>query len=300
MNEFNELLKKICNDLGYEITFISDGWLKVLKKDNKIRYISGYRFDNNSYALGEVMNDKGMFHDVLSFMNIPIVEQKIIFHDYDKKAIIDYFNNHNKKIIIKGNTGNAGKEVFKVEKEDEIFPIIDKLFLKEYSISLSPYYIIKNEYRVIVLNNEVKLLFGKVKPIIVGDGIKTVLELAKEYSNYYLDNEQTIGNPTYVPKKNEKVELSFKFNLSSGAKTILEISHDLKDKLTSLALDVSKKLNISFASIDIIVTDNSEIFVLEANTGVTLNTFLKLNPSYYNVVYNIYKDAIKLMFNDEV
>lgn len=300
MNEFNELLKKICNDLGYEITFISDGWLKVLKKDNKIRYISGYRFDNNSYALGEVMNDKGMFHDALSFMNIPIVEQEIIFHDYDKKAIIDYFNNHNKKIIIKGNTGNAGKEVFKVEKEDEIFPIIDKLFLKEYSISLSPYYIIENEYRVIVLNNEVKLLFGKVKPIIVGDGFKTVLELAKEYNNYYLDNEQAIDNPNYVPKKDEKVELSFKFNLSSGGKTILDIPYDIKDKLISLALLVSKKLNISFASIDIIVTESKEILVLEANTGVTLNTFLKLNPSYYNVVYNIYKDAIKLMFNDEV
>ena len=300
MNEFNELLKKICNEIGVNLTILSDGWLKILQKDNKIHYISGYRFDNNLYAIGEVMNDKGMFHDVLKFMNLPVVEQKIIFKDYNKEEIINYFNNHNKEIIIKGNTGCAGKEVFKVNNLDNTFKIIDNLFLKEYSLSLSPYYNIKNEYRIIVLNNEVKLIFGKVKPIIYGDGKKSVLELAKEFNDYYLTNQEKIDNASYIPKNGEKVELSFKFNLSNGAKVILNMPNDLKDRLVSIALDVSKKLNIYFASIDIILMENNELLVLEANTGVTLNNFLRLNPNYYQKVFDIYKDAIRNMFNDEV
>ena len=300
MDEFNNLLKIICQDLGYELTFISDGWLKMIKKDNKTRFISGYRFDNNLYAVGEVMNDKGMFHDVLRHLYIPVTNQKIIFHDYKKEEVINYFNEHNKEIIIKGNTGCSGKEVFKVNNLDEVFKIIDNLLLKEYSISLSPYYNIVNEYRIIVLNNEVKLIFGKIKPTIYGDGKKNILTLAKEYDEYYCNNSIDIENKFYVPKKDEKVELSYKFNLSSGAKTFLDIPKDLKDKLISTALEVSKKLNITFASIDIIVTDNNEIMVMEANTGVTLNTFLKLNPDCYKIVYNIYKDAIINMFNDEV
>ena len=300
MDEFNKLLDAICQDLGYQLTFISDGWLKVIKKDDKIRYISGYRFDNNLYALGEVMNDKGMFHDVLKYMKIPVIDQKIIFHDYNKDEIINYFNKQNQEIIIKGNTGCAGKEVFKVNKIDNLFKIIDNLLLKEYSISLCPYYDIQNEYRVIVLNNEIKLIFGKIKPIIYGDGKKTILELAKEFNNYYCDNPNDLINPDYIPKEKEKVELSFKFNLSSGGKVFLDIPHALKEKIVSLALNVSKKLNISFASIDIIITKDNEIMVMEANTGVTLNTFLKLNPDYYEIVYNLYKDAIQMMFNDEV
>ena len=300
MNEFNILLKTICDDLGYQLTFISDGWLKIITKDEKIRYISGYRFDNNLYALGEVMNDKGMFHDVLKYIGIPIIDQKIIFHDYNKDEIIDYFNKHNQEIVIKGNTGCAGKEVFKINKIDDIFKIIDNLLLKEYSISLSPYYDIQNEYRVIVLNNEIKLIFGKIKPIVYGNGIKTVLELAQEFNDYYIDNAKEIENPDYIPRNQEKVELSFKFNLSSGGKVFLDIPHDLKEKISLLALTVSRKLNIAFASIDIIVTKNNEIMVMEANTGVTLNTFLKLNPDYYDIVYNIYKDAIEKMFNDEM
>lgn len=299
MDEFNKLLETICSDLNYKLTFISDGWLKMIEHNNKTRFISGYRFDNNLYAIGEVMNDKGMFHDVLRHMYIPIIEHKIIFHDYDKNEIIDYFNKHNKEIIIKGNTGCSGKEVFKVKQIDKAFNIIDKLLLKEYSISLSPFYHIKNEYRIIVLNKEVKLIFGKIKPTIYGDGKKDVLTLAMEFNEYYCNNTNDIEEPFYVPKKDEKIEFSYKFNLSSGGKTFLDIPIDLKDKLISLALDVSNKLNINFASIDLVVTDNNEIMVMEANTGVTLNAFLKLNPNCYEIVYNVYKDAIKMMFNDE-
>ena len=170
--------------------------------------------------------------------------------------------------------------------------MIDKLLLKQFSVSLCPYYHIKNEYRIIVLDNEIRLIFGKIKPFVIGDGIKNLDSLAKEI-NYLKE----IDNPNYIPKLNEKVELSFKFNLSSGGKTFLDIPSTLKDTLESLALEVSNKLNIFFASIDIIVTNDNKIMVLEANSGVTLNNFVKQSPDYLSIVYNIYKDAIKLMFN---
>ena len=49
----------------------------------------------------------------------------------------------------------------------------------------------------------------------------------------------------------------------------------------------------------VINTIDNEIMVLEANSGVTLNNFVLQNPSYYNIVYNIYKDAVKLMFTSK-
>ena len=297
MNEFNDLLQKICNELNIKLTIFPDGWLKILEKNNITHFISGYRFDNNCYAIGEIMNDKGLFYDVLKYKNIPIVEQKIIFKNYYKEDIIDYFNNHNKEIIIKGNTGNAGISVYKIKDINKAFEVIDNLFLKEYSISLSPFYNIKNEYRVIILNNEIKLIFGKIKPFIIGDGKSTLNELMQNNDKYYDLHIKNIQNKKYIPLKDEKIDLDFKFNLSSGGSVFLDIEDGLKEKIEFLAKKVAEELNISFASIDIILTNDNKLLVLEANTGVTLNKFSNQTFNGYNIVYNIYKEAIKLMFS---
>ena len=295
-NNFHEMIKKICDELNIKVTLLSDGWLTVLEKNQKIHYITGYQFDLNNHGIGNIMDDKGLFFDVLRYKNIPIIEHLILFSNYDKNKVIDYFNLHHQEIIVKGNIGNAGKEVFKVNDEKTLFSVIDKLFLKEFSISLCPYYHIKNEYRVIILNNEVRNIFGKIKPIVIGDGKKTIRKLAMEYSDYYINHQDKIPNPNYIPKINEEIELSFKFNLSSGAKTFTSISNDLKNNIIRLALRVTKELNITFASVDIIHTYDNKLMVLEANSGVTMNNYIKGNINGYTIAYNIYRDAICLMF----
>ncbi len=295
MNCFIELIKKIGEELEIKVTLLSDNWTIVLERDNVIHYITGYQFNLNQHAIGNIMDDKGLFYDLMNYKNIPVIEQHVIMNNYDKEDVINYFNNHDKEIVVKGNVSNAGKEVFKVTSENDLFNIIDKLLLKQFSISLCPYYHIKNEYRIIILNNEIRLIFGKIKPFIIGDGIKSTLELAKEYNDYYINHEDKIENPNYIPKEDEKIELSFKFNLSSGATTFTDIPLSLKEKLSTLALKVTKTLNITFASVDIIDVNN-KLMVLEVNSGVTLNNYIKQNNGY-DIAYNIYKDAIKLMFH---
>ena len=295
MEEFNKMIKTIGEELGIRVTLLSDSWTKVLEKDNKTHYITGYQFDNNYHSLGNIIDDKGLFYDVLKYKNIPVIEQYVIYSNYDKEKVCDYFNKHNKEIIVKGNISNAGKEVFKVNTKEDLFNTLDKLFLKQFTVSLCPYYHIKNEYRVIILNNEIRCIFGKTKPIVIGDGKKTLNELAIEYHDYY--KIHSIDNPNYIPKLNEEVELSFKFNLSSGAKSFIDIEKDLKEKIEKLALRVTYELNINFASVDIINTVDNELLVMEANSGVTMNKFIKQNDNY-DLAYDIYKDAIKHMFND--
>ena len=296
MNDFCKLINKIGEELGIKVTLLSDDWTIVLEKNNKIHYITGYQFDLNNHGIGNIMDDKGLFYDLLNYKNIPVIRQYVIFKNYDKESVMNYFNNHNCELIIKGNISNAGKEVFKVNNSETLFKIIDKLLLKQFSISLCPYYDIKNEYRVIILNGKVRNIFGKIKPVIIGDGKKNVLELAKEFNCFYSEHPEKIENPNYIPKLNEKIELSFKFNLSSGAKTFVDIDKSLKDKITNLALKVTNELNINFASVDIIDVDN-KLLVMEANSGVTMNNYIKQNKEGYEIAKNIYKDAIKLMFD---
>lgn len=297
MNKYNKLIKEICDELGIKVTFLTcDGWLKVLEYKGKIKFVQGYKFPLNDHGLGSLIDDKELFYEVLTYKKLPIIEHVPLFHDYDREMVIDYFNSHNKEIIIKGNQGYCGREVFKVNDLDELFPVIDKLMLSQYSISMCPYYDIINEYRVIVLDGKARLVYGKIRPLVIGDGKSNLLELAIKFNPFYQENQDLIKNPDYVPKVGEEVLINYQFNLSQGAKIFTDIDDDLKNKIISLALKVSSSLDLKFGSVDIIYTSDHQLLVLESNSGVMMMNFMELNKDGYNLAKNLYKDAIKLMF----
>ena len=55
---------------------------------------------------------------------------------------------------------------------------------------------------------------------------------------------------------------------------------------------------INFASIDIALINNKEYKVLEINNGVTLTKFMNVSKNNQQIAFNIYKDAIKTLFED--
>ena len=296
MNDFNELIKKIGQELGIKVTLLSDNWLTVLEKNKEIHYIQGYKFELNNHGIGNILDDKGLFFDLLRYKDMPIIEHEVIFKDYNKEQVLNYFKEHHQEIIVKGNIGTCGDEVFKIDEEKELFKVIDNLFLKEFSLSLCPYYNIRNEYRVIILNGQARIIYGKIRPMVIGDGKKTVQELAREYNDYYQNH--LCDKASYVPNKDEQVLLNYRFNLSKGAKMFLNIDDNLKKQIIDLALQITNTLNITFASVDIIYTMDNKLLVLEANSGVMMNNYIRFNKEKgYLEAYELYKDAIKLMFH---
>ena len=93
-------------------------------------------------------------------------------------------------------------------------------------------------------------------------------------------------------------ELNFQFNLSRGARMFLDIDENLKKRIVSLSDDVINRLDLSFVSVDIIHTMDDKLLVMEANSGIMMDNYLRFNPQKYNDVYNLYYDAIKIMFNE--
>ena len=98
-----------------------------------------------------------------------------------------------------------------------------------------------------------------------------------------------------VLKKGEELEISFKFNLANGS-TIFDITDKfLEEKLLRIAKKIIKKLNIQFASIDIIEVDG-ELLVLEANSGVMMDNYRHLQKNGYLISKKIYQEAIISLF----
>lgn len=299
MDEFRNIIKEIGEELGIKVTLLSDGWLIILEKDNQIHYINGYKFDLNNHGIGNILDDKGLFYDAMSYKDLPTIERKSIYEIYNKEEILDYFKRNNNTLIVKGNIGTCGNSVYLVKDKEDLFNKMDKLLLKQDSISIEPFYDIINEYRVILLNGEVKIIYGKERPTVIGDGISTVKELAIKFNEYFINNSKVIKNPDYIPKLNEIIEIDFRFNLSCGARLFTEIDNELKNRIMDIATLVTKKLDISFASVDIIYTKDNKLLVLEANSGVMMDNYIKQCNNGYINAYNVYKEAIKVMFNIE-
>ena len=210
----------------------------------------------------------------------------------------EYFEKNNNNIVIKPNDGTCGKNVFNVTDVNEIDIVLDKIFLKNYSISMCPFYKIKHEYRAIMLDGENKLLYTKYLPIVTGDGNKTIRQLLLDFNyDYFIDKLEDSKYDKVLPK-NKTFEYNWKFNLSQGSIAKKLNDKVLQDRLIKIAKQVCKEINLKFGSIDIIETTNNELLVLEVNSGVMLENYIRLNPNEYIYAKDIYRNAIKNLFKD--
>lgn len=307
-NNFKEIIKEICTEDNIKYKFLSKDWVIMLEKDGKTRFISGYKFDLNSHGIGLIADDKYALYEVLKSKNIPVIEHKIVYNKMNNldyaigcntyEYVKEYFEKNNNNIVIKPNDGTCGKNVFNVTDVNEIDIVLDKIFLKNYSISMCPFYEIKHEYRAIMLDGENKLLYTKYLPIVTGDGNKTIRQLLLDFNyDYFIDKLEDSKYDKVLPK-NKTFEYNWKFNLSQGS--IAKKLNDklLQDRLIKIAKQVCKEINLKFGSIDIIETTNNELLVLEVNSGVMLENYIRLNPNEYIYAKDIYRNAIKNLFKD--
>jgi hypothetical protein len=199
---FKEIIKEICIEDNINCKFLSKDWVIMLEKDGKTRFISGYKFDSNSHGLGLIADDKYALYEVLKSKNIPIIEHKIVYNktnnlDYaigcnTYEYVKEYFHKNNENIVIKPNEGTCGKNVFNITDVNEIDIILDKIFLKNFSISICPFYKIKHEYRAIMLDGENALLYAKYLPVVTGDGNKSIRQLLLNFNYDYFVNKSFV------------------------------------------------------------------------------------------------------------
>lgn len=295
MNYVQNIIKKICEEKNIEFSLVSKDWIMVLKKDDKIRSISGYKFCLNNHSSGIICDDKYALYDTLKLLNIPVAKHKIVFKNYNREEIRDFFQNNNNDVVVKSNTGTCGLDIYHVTTIEELFKHIDNLLIDNQSISICPFYKIKNEYRTIILNNNVELFYSKKRPIVYGDGKKSIKELLCEFNNNYFSKIED-EKLDLILKKDEEYMYSWQHNLSRGSIPSEEVNEKLKNKIQNLAKEAFKALNLKFASVDIIELESNEIMILEVNSGVMIDKYAQFIKNGEEICKNIYSKAIDLMF----
>lgn len=299
---FRKIIEEICREEKIEYNLISKDWIMALTKNNITKCISGYRFPLNDHAIGSVIDDKYALYDLCKLLSLPIIEHKLLFTPNSKlgnntlELIDKYFEEYNKDVVIKPNNGSEGIGVFHIKNREELLEKTQELFKSNFSISICPFYEIESEYRVVILDNEVKLIFEKVKPVVIGNGINTLRELLNDLNPYYFQNKLMEKKYDVILNSGEIYEYDWRFNLSNGATAKLVSDNNLKKELSKLALNVTNKINAKFVSVDIIKSNN-QFYLIEVNSGVCINKVCNFIDKDFKITKEIYRSAINKMFD---
>ena len=299
---FKKIIKQICEEENIKYKTISKDWVIVLEKNGVINLITGYKFGDNNHALGELLDDKYATYELLNEMKLPTINYNIVYSKNNKNDYaagcnsVDYvkelFHKYNENVVLKVNDGTCGLNVKHIIDEGELVQQYEALTSNFFSISVCPFYEIENEYRAIVVNGKAELVYKKIRPIVVGDGKSTIKELLKQFNSTYF-SEKDDERFKEVLQEGEVFEYDWRFNLARGAKASLDFPSEIKMRVEELAEKISKKIGLGFGSIDIIKTANNQFLVMEINSGVMMENFIKQIPEGYEIAKNIYKKAIE-------
>lgn len=304
---FVKIIREICLEENIELKSFSYDWIFQLSKNNKNNFIIGYQFGLNSASVHSICCDKSAASEIMTSLNIPNVEHYFFMAPTNQKYISETGNwNILKKklekygqLVCKTNEGSGGNLVFRANNQYELEKAVYKIFQKSHSMAISPYYNIDNEYRAVVLDGKIKLLYSKQRQYVTGDGIHSIGSLIFEYLSKEENKNANIKLPdddlTKIINKGERFEFNWKHNLGQGAKATIVQNQDIKTKIEAIVQLVVNRMNVRFASIDV-VNCNGCYKILEINSGVMLEHFSQQDNRSYRIAKEIYKEAIKKMF----
>lgn len=302
-----KIIKEICSESEISYRSFSYDWIFCLQKDDKVAYIFGYQFDKNSAAAYLICSDKCSTSDLLKVNQIPVVEHTFFMSPINIKYVgvagnwkkISELLQKNSKLVCKANEGTGGNSVYLVSNQFELENATQKIFESSRAMAICPYYEIESEFRVVILDKCVKLIYQKNISYVVGDGVLTIRQLLLNYLTENVDCSISLDIPDEdnlkVINHGKKYYLNWKHNLGQGADPVIVEDQELIKYLSDLALRAAEAVNVKFASVDIIKTGD-DFLVLEINSGVMMEYFSQLNDENYQIAKSIYKEAIESMF----
>ncbi len=268
MNQFLKgLVKEIADEEGILLELLSKEWIIKLTKGEKIGYIVGSKFSINSDTASRIASDKYATYEVLKSANIPVIEHHIVFHpktrkntpsDFqNSKEIYRYFKEKQNEIVVKQNEGFGGNMVYLCKTKSEIRKSVKKILKRRDSLSICPFYHADAEYRLVMLDGECKLLFGKQKA-----EEKWKFNLCQGAKAFMVDDEKL---------KNELILMAQKVVTALG--------------IRFASVDIIQ------------TQEEKKLLVMEVNSGVMIHKFCEFVPQGRDIAKTIYKEAILKMFD---
>jgi glutathione synthase/RimK-type ligase-like ATP-grasp enzyme len=306
---FVDAIKRYCAGRGIAVELRAEGWLVVMERGDKRLLAFGHDLGLNSAVAHKIANDKSATAEVLAMSGVSCVPHALFMNPRHNapvpprgswEAMLALLKRHRDGVVVKPNEGTAGKCVFLASTRPALERAVNLIFSTHASLSISPYLKIEEEVRVVLLDGIPLAVYGKHRPAVVGDGERSLLELAlaslpAEQQSMLLPGMladfDRYALKAIVPAGERRV-LNWRHNLESGARPSILERGPTRDACVELAVNAARAIDIRFASIDAVRAEASWQ-VLEINSGVMMEALGRLHPE---LVYSVYGAALDKLF----
>lgn len=159
----NEVLEDLGKELSLRYESFCDDWLIKLtqKTTGETHHVLGYHFDLNSETGAKIAQDKYATYILLQEAFVPVLPQTYLMRG-NSHWRNDTFNlPYQYPFVCKPNHGSGGRHVYKVSHDQEFRSAIETIHQEERGVVISPFKNILTEYRIIMLQGEPILIYGK-------------------------------------------------------------------------------------------------------------------------------------------
>lgn len=269
---------KACLKLGvrYEVLDRVDNFIR-LTRNGQVEYVkqaTKTSRDNCSTIL--IMRNKYLTKRLLKENGFHTPDGR--YYDDQRQACADYPLFQDKRIVVKPNFTNygIGVSVFKrPPKPDEYEKAVHIAFSYSPEIIVEAY-IPGDDYRFLVIGDEVQAVSRRIPAFVVGDGVSSIKQLIIEKSKDPMRGERhrkplgfigmgaeeefhlQIHGMSFatVPDKGEVVYLRANSNVSTGG-DVIDCTDVVHDTFKKVALEAAKSIGAVFCGVDLISRDIS-------------------------------------------
>jgi glutathione synthase/RimK-type ligase-like ATP-grasp enzyme len=305
---FVDAVKKYCARHGITVEVKSQGWLLTLQRGSERRFALGYDLGLNSSVTHRIASDKAATAEVLEICGVACVPHTLFLSpklsDYipptgSWEAMLCLLKENPEGIVVKPNEGTGGNSVFKVLTKPKLELAVSAIFSSNRSLSISPYLEIEDEVRVVLVDNVPIVVYSKNRPSVVGDGRRSLLELAlatipvERLSSILPTVLQDLDQAALdaVLPNGQRHTLNWRHNLALGAEPILLEQGAAREACVQIAIMAAKSIEMRFGSIDVVLVDGTWK-ILEINSGVMMEALSKSHPDLVDAAYSAALDKV--------
>lgn len=236
----------------------SDNWLLRMSKGDTTQLALGQSFGLNSQSSSVIANDKVAASILLRDAEIDCVDHKLLARGgmIAESESLLTRELQSGPVVLKPLMGHGGNGIKLITSLQQAERIVSESSVTSWAFSR--YRTIENEYRIVVLDGHVQLMLKKINPV-------------------------------------EKDGLAF-YNLSQGATAVPVTIEALTDSVPGIAVDATRVLGLRMAAVDVIISIDGVIEVLEVNATFSLMRYAKTNDTAYKEVVSFYDRLLQTMF----
>ena len=323
-----KVIKKLAPQIGATVIIEPEyGFVgKITFKNGKATFFKLSNFNINGQSSAEISNDKNYASFFIKQFGYKVPEGQTFFsqtlnNNLDINRNIDDGYLFAKEIgfplIVKPNNLCQGVLVTKVYNKQEYYNAAKAIFDKTSVLIVEKFYY-GNDYRIVVLDDEIVAAYQRIPLSVIGDGKSTIFELLCQKLETLVQNErhltikvddfrfaiklqrQGLNMNSVIPKNMQRYLLD-NANLSTGGESI-DVTHKVHSDFQKLAVNVTKDMALRWCGVDIITSDITlpmeDYVIIEINAAPGLDHYASLGERQMKVVEEIYFKILKALEKD--